>query len=572
MQTLWRYNALMSESHEPALFADWLEAFYASYYRHRPVNATFIGVHEHDHRLPDCSGAGLEALHAEIIALHQHADTVPDENLSDIQRMDRDLTAGFLDIQEWELSSGHFQRGNPAYYTGEMVFGVMSLFLREFGTLEERAESAITRLEAVPMLLQQGRDNVQAAPQAWTERAIRDCIGADLSFQGGIDILIRQNSLDHRLRTAADVAGRAVEEHRSHLSNELMRQPSTAYACGGAAFDLLMRRGHFLDMSAADILRYAEDEASESEARLVEGAGRFGASDWQEVLQGLANVHPSSSGYYQRFGDFWDACRSTAESQNLLTWPDYPIRYTPRPEWSREAAPYLYFLFYRSPAPYDDVPVVDYLVTPIEPDMPADDQERLLRANNDSVIKLNHVVHHGSIGHHVQNWHAFRAESRIGQMAAVDCASRVAMFCGGTMAEGWACYATDLMREAGFLTPLESYSQHHARLRMAVRAIVDVKLHHGELTIEEAAAYYRQRVGMPVGAALDEAVKNSMFPGAAMIYLIGTDLIHELRRDLSSLHGSTFSLRAFHDRFLSYGSVPVQLVSNLMRKDAAHAE
>ena len=29
------------------------------------------------------------------------------------------------------------------------------------------------------------------------------------------------------------------------------------------------------------------------------------------------------------------------------------------------------------------------------------------------------------------------------------------MFLGGTMAEGWACYATDLMAECGFLTPEE---------------------------------------------------------------------------------------------------------------------
>ena len=94
-------------------------------------------------------------------------------------------------------------------------------------------------------------------------------------------------------------------------------------------------------------------------------------------------------------------------------------------------------------------------MTPVEPGHARGGQQRLLEANNDSVLKLNHVVHHGGIGHHVQNRHAFRVGSRIGQVAAVDCASRIALFCGGTMAEGWACYATDLMSEAGFLTPLE---------------------------------------------------------------------------------------------------------------------
>ena len=114
---------------------------------------------------------------------------------------------------------------------------------------------------------------------------------------------------------------------------------------------------------------------------------------------------------------------------------------------------------------------------------PTEEQSRRLRATNESVIKLNHVIHHGSIGHHVQNWHAFRAASRIGQMAAVDCASRIAMFCGGTMAEGWSSYVVDLMGEVGFLTPLEVYSQHYARMRAAARAIVDVNLHHGRISL-----------------------------------------------------------------------------------------
>src|SRR2546425_5346827 len=36
-----------------------LGAFLESYYRLRPVNATFTGIHEYDHRLPDWSPDGL---------------------------------------------------------------------------------------------------------------------------------------------------------------------------------------------------------------------------------------------------------------------------------------------------------------------------------------------------------------------------------------------------------------------------------------------------------------------------------------------------------------------------------
>ena len=52
-----------------------------------------------------------------------------------------------------------------------------------------------------------------------------------------------------------------------------------------------------------------------------------------------------------------------------------------------------------------------------------DRQLQMLRATNDSVIKLNHVVHHGALGHHVQNWYAYRGASRIGMRRAVTCSA-----------------------------------------------------------------------------------------------------------------------------------------------------
>jgi len=124
------------------------------------------------------------------------------------------------------------------------------------------------------------------------------------------------------------------------------------------------------------------------------------------------------------------------------------------------------------------------------------------------------------------------------------------------------------MDEIGFLTPLEHYAQIHARLRMAARALVDVQLHHGAMTLEDAAAFYETRVGLSAEAARAEAVKNSMFPATAMMYMVGTDLIHQLRRELAARPGP-FDLRRFHDRLLAYGSVPVALAGAAMRK--AHA-
>jgi uncharacterized protein (DUF885 family) len=83
-------------------------------------------------------------------------------------------------------------------------------------------------------------------------------------------------------------------------------------------------------------------------------------------------------------------------------------------------------------------------------------------------------------------------------VAHIDVASRIAFFCGGTMAEGWACYATDLIAEAGGLTELELLNHRRSRVRMCARAIVDVELHNQRMTLDEAAEFYQESSGMAV--------------------------------------------------------------------------
>jgi uncharacterized protein (DUF885 family) len=203
--------------------------------------------------------------------------------------------------------------------------------------------------------------------------------------------------------------------------------------------------------------------------------------------------------------------------------------------------------------------------------MSPEEQEAVLRSTNDAQIKHNNVIHQAGLGHQVQNYHAFRAESRVGQMAGTDCASRIAMFCGGTLVEGWACYATELMEEIGALSDLQRLSEAQTRLRMAARAVADTAIHSGEFSLERAARFYRDEAGMPASAALGEAVKNSMFPGAAMMYLAGVAGIDELRRQMEDRQGADFSLRAFHDRFLSYGAIPVTLIAASMLSEGTPA-
>lgn len=551
----------------------WLDRFFASYYRHRPVNATFIGRHEFDDRLPDFSAAGVEAALVDAESLLRDAAALDEATLTPVEQLDKRLAEGFLRIQRWEFASRHHQRGNPSLYTGEAIFGVIGLFLTDFAPAGDRIEAAIARMIDIPALLEQAKANIASAPAAWTERALRECTGAHAFFGRGIDLLIQEMGIsDRSLRRAADVALTAFGRYEGWLRSTLSQAPSDAVACGGETFDMLLREGHGLSQNGDQVEAYAVEQLGVALGRLSSEAAALGFADWRQALVSLADLHPTLEHYLERYRSLWEASRDLALERHLLTWPDFPIEYVPQPVWAREAAPYLYFLFYRAPAAFNRPPFHRYLVTPIDATLSPEEQERRLRAANDSTIKLNHVVHHGGIGHHVQNWHAYHAASRIGQIAAVDCAARIAMLCGGSMAEGWACYATTLMGEQGFLTPLEQLSEIHTDVRMACRAIVDVRLHQGRMSLDEAAAFYMEQAGMSREAAAGEAAKNSIFPAAAMMYLSGRDEILHLREDLRSSLGERFDLCAFHDRFLSFGSVPVALIAQAMRAESAQPE
>jgi hypothetical protein len=146
----------MTETLNPSAFSRWLDDFFSHFYRWHPVDATFIGIHDHDHLLPDLSEEGMAQTAAEIRDLLRRSRALPDEPLSASESIDRRLAESFLEIQHSEYEGPHFWRGNPALYTGEAVFGVLGLLLRPFAPLQERLAFAVQRLRAVPRLLSEG--------------------------------------------------------------------------------------------------------------------------------------------------------------------------------------------------------------------------------------------------------------------------------------------------------------------------------------------------------------------------------------------------------------------------------
>lgn len=551
-----------------------VDQFLDHYVFRYPVNATFTGVRLHDHELPDWSPEGLDDAQDErdalLMALEEEHPATEDWGL--LARvpaaLDAELARAALAVHTLEHESGHFHRRNPALWTGEAVFGVVALLLRPPANIRDAFASVAMRLLELPRFLGDLPATLtEPLPQPWVARALRECAAGATLFRSGLPRWLDDHGADAESRAwvleAGETGARALEEAAAWLR----AQPTpddAATALGAEGYAVLLARGHFSDEAPEALLQRALRAFAPARARL-EALATEVAGGVAGLAEALADDHPPAEGLLPALAEQWEACRAMAEEQGLVEWGDWPLRFVPIPAWAAEVAPQLYFLFYRSPAPLEPREEQLYLVPPVDAHVPADERERRLRAWNRSAITLNHVVHHGGLGHHVQNWHAVhRSTSRLGTIAAVDCASRIGLFLGGSMAEGWACYATDLAEACGFLTPLEQASEQQARVRQLGRAIVDLSLHTGVMSYAQGVAFFEEAVGMPRAAAEGEVAKASMFPGTAVMYWLGTDGILALRERVRERQGARFSLRAFHAALLSRGSIPVPLAARLL--------
>lgn len=535
------------------------------------MNATFTGLHTHDHRLPNWSRDARDTEVAELAELHDALFSASphrsnDVLATDIEAVDAELARANIDLRILETQSRFFHDRNPVLWTGEAIFSIISLLLRPTQPMLSCTAAITARLRAIPAFLgAMPAALTEPVPAIWIDRATREARAFAAFLRGPLRLWCDEHQIDRverqSITEAAADAARAFDG-AAHWLFLLPHDVQSGYAIGGEAYDILLRRGHFCAHTSSALLQRVLGDMPAAKTRLHALATEVAGSP-EALGAKLADDRPAEADYLATFMSQFEACRDLALQHDQVEWPDWPLRYVPIPVWARDIAPQLYFLFYRSPAPYEPRPEHRYLVTPIDDTIPPDERERRLKAWNHSTITLNHVVHHGALGHHVQNGHAtHRSHSRIGKIAAVDCASRIGMFLGGSMAEGWACYATELADELGFLTPLERAAEQQSRVRMLARAIVDIRLHTSEFTFAEAVAYYVHEVGMPEAAAIGEATKNSMFPCTAVMYWLGTQGILDLRDTMRQR--PDYSPRHFHDTLLSRGSIPVALAARLL--------
>jgi hypothetical protein len=428
---------------------------------------------------------------------------------------------------------------NPAWYTGEAMFGVISLLLPQSAPVRVRAVRS--RLEAIPDFLAYGLTRLkEPTPRTWVERACREANAFARFLTGGM----RQHS---EFTAEWDEAAQRGAQALRRFAETIGSRDDADVACGEDHLAFLMRMAHGIELTPAQALVDAEAAFASLSNELVEMAARVDPhTSWRDQLAALTEIRPPRA----QLVDTYRALNAQAlalGAQLLSPATEYGLDYRPMSPAFAEIARASYFLSYRCPPAHGARAGSVYWVN--EP--PGSDPVAL-RAHNLATIKTTHVAHHGSIGHHTQNARARTAPSRLARLGGTDCASAIAFLSSGTMVEGWACYATDLLLEArDYYTPAEALLLKHGERRNAASAIADIKLHTGAWSLEDTVRFYRDEAGFAPARVEREVARNSMFPASRLMYWHGVETIKELRRRWLS------SDRAFHDTLLGFGHVPI---------------
>ena len=506
-----------------------------------PVHATYLGIHAWDDRLGDAS---REAVLGELDADRRHLAAVEALDPADLS-----ARAGFerdLEIHELrlELFGAEVMRNWERHDHGATAIGdaLFPLFTRDFAPLPDRLEAIAGRLEDAPAHLLEHRTRA-AGPQVRTWQDVELASAADLPVFLDEILALADGSgptLERRLRRAAGALRDAVEDQMAWIRDGLATATDD-WALGRERYDELIRLRAFDGLTTDAILEIGWEQLEKNHTERAAAAREIDpALDEMAAVDRVKSDHPATFGEaLDAYRSAMAAARSFLVAHDIVSVPDDErVDVVETPAYLRGVNP---FAAYFSPARWDPAPVGTYIVT-----SSVDGDPGAMREHYFSAI-VNTSIHEAYPGHHLQLAVAARHPSLT--RAVIDAPEFV---------EGWAMYSELMMREEGFdAGPVARIGLTTDAIWRAARIVLDIRMHRGELTVDEATDFLIEHTRFERPNALAEVNRYTSTPGYQLSYLLGKVLILGLRDEERRRLGGRFSLRAFHDTLLRNGSIPV---------------
>jgi uncharacterized protein (DUF885 family) len=561
-------------------FETLVERFIDEYPALSPVSATALGDHRFDSQLNDVSEQArvkkLEFYHT----MQSELGRIKPKRLSRANQVDYSLLKHDLEGSIWSMEILQEWSWNPLVYTRVCGSAVYSLMARDFAPLAKRLMHVTERLEQFPRLYSQIRATLQPkrVPKIHAETAIKQNRGVlsilDNRVQPHLGILAPEPRA--RLETAMATARKEVDTHQQWLEETLLPQAQADFRLGKELFDQKLAFTLNTNFTRAQIRQRGEQELK----RVRNEMYAISKQVYQEQYPYTEfPAHPSSA-YQQALiraclemayqdvpaPDQVVACakQTLAEAtafvkeKDLVTLPPDPLEIIIMPEFERGVA----LAYCDSPGPLDVGLKTFYAVAPLPEDWTDTQITSFLREYN---VRSIHdlTMHEAMPGHFLQLAHANRYPGTLRALLA-----------SGVFIEGWAIYSERMMIDAGYLDndPLMRLINLKWYLRGIANALMDQAIHAGDMTRDQAMTLMMESTFQEEREAAGKWVRAQLTSAQLSTYFVGTLEHFDLRRDVETAWGDDFDLKTYHDKILSFGSPPVQVVRAMLLDEPIEIE
>ncbi|MEJ2789755.1 MULTISPECIES: DUF885 domain-containing protein [unclassified Pseudoxanthomonas] len=555
-----------------AAFADLSKRALDGWLQLSPVSATQIGEHRYDGELDDLSATGRQKNLDFSKKILGELDALDVATLSRENQVDAAILRNQLQYDIWTAETLQSWAWDPQVYNNVAGGAIYGLMAREFAPLPERLKSATARMQKIPALLAQARENLDPArvPKVHAETVAKQNAGI-LSI---VDTFITPNLKDlpeadrAQAQAAVDGLKTAVAEHQAWLDKTLVPNAKGDFRIGQALYDQKLQFALLSSLSRADIKQRAEGELKRVReemygiARTVlkdkPGAPALpetpSADEQQKAIEAALELAYAERPARDKVVPDAEAALAQAtefvRKHDLVTLPDAPVEIIEMPEFQRGVA----VAYCDSPGPLDKHLKTFYAVSPIPEDWSQEQVDSFLREYNSRMIHLL-SIHEGTPGHYLEGWHSAKFPSTLR-----------AVLRSGMFAEGWAVYTEKMMADAGYLDndPLFRLVQMKFYLRTIANAILDQGVQVDGWTREQAMDLMVRQTFQQEREASGKWTRAQLTSAQLPTYFVGVQEHFDMRKAAEAKQGAQFNLKAYHDQVLSYGAPPVRFVRQLM--------
>jgi len=533
----------------PAALHKMADDYYAWRNENYPVRSSEAGLHTWDDRLTDYSPSKIAERAQHVRSLLENVRAMKTESWPKDERIDWILFRAQLENVDFGNRVLKFERTNPQVYAAECTNAIFSLLKKEYDTPRKRALAATARLKQMPALLKQGLSNLQGPTKLYAQLAIQSARSIDPLLNKSLmalDVGLAPNERDDLIK-ARDAALAALHSYADELE-ERLPQMADFSPMGEANYNYYLKNVLLLPLNAsqvemigrAELARYRALEALLPDPKLADPDPKR-----------AEHIPPDQESFLKAYESREAEMISFLKEHNLVTLPDYlgPFQIRQLPEAFKPTSP---GGFMNPPGVYDKDPTGFFFIPTYNPES----KNFYIRAAIEDPRPI--LGHEGIPGHFLQLSIANHLSDQIRHQHE-----------DTVFVEGWALYGEEMLMRTGLYpnnSPAQGQILRLSRYR-AARIGVDVNLHTGRWTFEQAVKYFMDAGGLDREAAEGEAAGAASSPTQKISYITGKWQIMNLLGRYKDRQGDNFRLGQFHDDLIKNGSLPVSVVEWILLDD-----